>query len=277
MVRLVDVPLDGGSTKGAIDSLNALALESQEQTTRQEVPQNPQSVGDQRFAGKSTEEIVNMYRNLESHSGRLASQLGEARSSLQSVIAGKRENDLQRQGVQEPAKIQASDLLSNPTDAIDRYLQSKQNPEVNALQARLNALENQLATTTLNFKHPKAEEITADPKFAAWVRQTPLRSNLAQNAANGDPRAAEMLLSEYQASIGDGTNAVENAAERARALVGKTGLEGRASGSESTGRTKKMLKSSDLVALRMNNPDEYERRANEITQAYIEKRVLLNQ
>lgn len=277
MVRLVDVPLDGGSSKGAIESLNALRTESQEQPTHQETTQTPQSAGDPRFAGKSTEEIVNMYRNLESHSGRLASQLGEARNNLQSIIAGKRENDLQQQGVQEPARIQPSDLLSNPTDAIDRYLQSKPNREVNALQARLNALEQQLATTTLNFKHPKAEEITADPKFAAWVRQTPLRSNLAQNAANGDPRAAEMLLSEYQASVGDGTNAIENASERARAAVRQAGLEGRASGSEATGRNRKMLRSSDLVALRMNNPDEYERRANEITQAYIEKRVLLDQ
>lgn len=285
MVRLVDVPLDGGSAKSAIEQLTEAVKESsqQQQTTTKQTQSTTQTTQDvdPRFAGKSTEDIVSMYRNLESHSGRLASQLGEARTNLHTVITGKRENDLRQNGgvVEAPAKINPSDLLSNPTEAIDRYLSSKQSPEVNALQQRLAQLEGQLANTTLRFNHPKAEEETADPAFAAWVRQTPLRQQLAQRAANGDASSADMLLTEWQTGKASGSNPVQNASERARELAGRTTLEGRSSGSEGTGKAKRTFKSSDLIALRQNDPDKYENPAfqREITQAYIEKRVLLDQ
>jgi hypothetical protein len=285
MVRLVDVPLDNGSATSAIEQLTEAVKESSQQpTTRQTQVQERQVQDvDPRFAGKSTEEIVNMYRNLESHSGRLASQLGEARTNLHTVITGKRENDLRQNGGQvdtrEAPKISPNDLLSNPTDAIDRYLSSRQSPEVSALQARLAQLEGQLANTTLRFNHPKAEEETADPAFAAWVRQTPLRQELAQRAANGDARSADMLLTEWQTGKAAGKDPVHNASERAKDLASRTTLEGRSSGSEGTGKAKRTFKSSDLIALRQNDPDKYENPAfqREITQAYIEKRVLLDQ
>jgi len=282
MVRLVDVPLDNGSAKSAIEQLTEGVRESSQQTpTKQTTVQQTTQDVDPRFAGKSTEEIVSMYKNLESHSGRLASQLGEARNNLTSIITGKRENDLRQNGgtVETQVKIQPSDLLSNPTEAIDRYLSSKQSPEVSALQQRLSQLENQLANTTLRFNHPKAEEETADPAFAAWVRQTPLRQQLAQRAANGDPSSADMLLTEWQTAKASGKDPVQNVSDRAKDLAGRTTLEGRSSGTEGTGKAKRTYKSSDLIALRMNDPDRYENPAfqREITQAYIEKRVLLDQ
>jgi hypothetical protein len=284
MVRLVDVPLDNGSAKSAIEQLTEAVRESSQQsTTKQTAVQERQTPDvDPRFAGKSTEEIVKMYTNLESHSGRLASQLGEARTNLHTIITGKRENDLRQNGGQTettPVKIQPADILSNPTEAIERYVSSRQSPEVNALQQRLAQLENQLANTTLRFNHPKAEEETADPAFAQWVRQTPLRQQLAQRAASGDPSSADMLLTEWQQAKASGKDPVQNASERARDLVSRTTLEGRSSGSEGTGKAKRTYKSSDLIALRMNDPDRYENPAfqREITQAYIEKRVLLDQ
>jgi hypothetical protein len=283
MVRLVDVPLDNGSAKSAIEQLTEAVKESSQNAPPTRQTQTPTQIQDvdPRFAGKSTEEIVTMYRNLESHSGRLASQLGEARTNLHTIITGKRENDLRQNGgqVETQVKIQPADILSNPTEAIDRYLTSRQSPEVSALQQRLAQLENQLANTTLRFNHPKAEEETADPAFAAWVRQTPLRQQLAQRAANGDPSSADMLLTEWQTAKASGKDAVQNASDRARDLASRTTLEGKSSGSEGTGKTKRTYKSSDLIALRMNDPDKYENPAfqREITQAYIEKRVLLDQ
>lgn len=283
MVRLVDVPLDNGSAKSAIEQLTEGVRESSQQPTTRQTNTTTQQASDidSRFAGKSTEEIVKMYTNLESHSGRLASQLGEARTNLHTVITGKRESDLRQNGgtVETAVKIQPADILSNPTEAIDRYLTSRQSPEVNALQQRLAQLENQLANTTLRFNHPKAEEETADPAFAAWVRQTPLRQQLAQRAANGDPSSADMLLTEWQTTRASGKDPVQNVAERAKDLAQRTSLEGRSSGSEGTGKARRTYKSSDLIALRMNDPDKYENPAfqREITQAYIEKRVLLDQ
>src|SRR5271165_2299726 len=95
MVRLVDVPLDAGDPNRAITDINEAITESRSQPRTQETRQTQTSsstptndVNDPRFAGKSAAEIVEMYRNLESHSGRLANQLGEARNSVNALILG---------------------------------------------------------------------------------------------------------------------------------------------------------------------------------------------
>lgn len=184
MVRLVDVPLDAGNASRAVTDIEEAITQSRNEPTSQTTTTTKQPTDDPRFAGKSTAEIVEMYRNLESHSGRLANRLGQVENNYSNVqqqinqlILGKRENDLRQNGGK--AEIQPADLMVNPTEAIDRYLSSRSNPEVSALQQRLQQLEQQLTQTTFTMNHPKAEDVTQNPEFAAWVRETPLRMRLA--------------------------------------------------------------------------------------------------
>jgi hypothetical protein len=284
MVRLVDVPLDGGDANRAVADITAAITESatasQNTRTTQTTTQTRQSPDDPRFVGKSAAEIVEMYRNLESHSGRLASQLGEARNSVTQLILGKRENDLRAgNGIVEPAKILPTDLMVNPTEALDRYLTARANPEVSALRERLNQLEQQLQTTSFTLQHPKAETTTQDPAFAAWVRQTPLRARLAQSAANGNMQDADLLLKEWEHVQTQEEDPVTNTQNRAQALARTVTLESSNTSNESgTGRQqgKKVFRRSDLIALRQRDPDKYEDQAfqNEIIKAYVEGRVV---
>ena len=284
MVRLVDVPLDAGDPNRAISDINEAITESRSHTVTAPArttttTQTSSNVEDPRFAGKSTAEIVEMYRNLESHSGRLANQLGESRNAVNSLILGKRENDLRAGSGTEPAKVNPADFLVNPTEALDRYLQGRANPEVSALKERLAQLEQQLTQTVFSVNHPKASDVTQDPAFAAWVRQTPLRGMLADAAAKGDLRQADLLLKEWQHTQDQNTNSTTTTSSRAQDLARTVSLESSNTGSEAgTGRERsaKKFRRSDLIALRQRDPDKYEspELQNEIVKAYLEGRVI---
>jgi hypothetical protein len=288
MVRLVDIPLDAGDPNKAVTDIEAAITESrsQERTqegTRQETQRQTQTndLTDPRFAGKSTEEIVSMYRNLESHSGRLANQLGEARNSVNALILGKRENDLrQGSGNRETTKVNPADLMVDPTSALDTYFRERTNPEVSALKERLAQLEQQLTQTVFTVNHPKATDITQDPQFAAWVRQTPLRMQLADAAAQGNLVQADLLLKEWQHTQTAGTNSTTNTNSRAQELARSVSLESGSSGSEAgDGKGSKSTRTfsrRDLIALRQRDPEKYESQAlqNEIVRAYVEGRVV---
>lgn len=288
MVKFVDVPLDAGNPERAVTDLNAAVLESRNSERREETTTTSQtqetrtterSDVDPRFSGKSTEDIVRMYKNLESHSGRLASQLGETKQALNQVILEKRGNDIrQNGGTTEDVKIQPTDLMVNPTEAIDRLLDSRLASRETALQRRLNELEAQLGQTTFALKHTNAQEETVDPAFQAWVAQTPLRQKLNADAAAGNFYAADALLTEWQAAKPKAN--VTTATSRAQELARKVSLESSNTGSESgnspSTASTRTLKRADLIRLRQTNPELYESDAYQkvILQAYKDKRVV---
>lgn len=282
MARFADVPLDDGSPKGAVDALNqaiaeddAVTATSSTSTAAPASTATPPDPSDARFAGKSFEEIKAMYRNLESHAGRLASQLGESRNSLNALILGKRDSDLHRATPDTTdVKISPMDLMQNPTDVLDRYLTTRENKLQSTLQERLNQLEAQLAANSFSSRHQDAETVTADPEFAAWCRQTPLRMNLAQRAAQSDYAAADMLLTEWNTAKKANAVPSSTTASAAQTLANKVALESRSSAGGS-GTKPKGFKRADLIALRQSDPDKYESPAfqRQIIKAYQEGRV----
>ncbi len=282
MVKFVDVPLDVGDPSRAVADLNAATVEStnnrQTQQTQETRTQARSPDVDPRFAGKSPEDLVQMYKNLESHSGRLASQLGETRQALNQQILVKRSNDITQNGgtTPEPVKIQPTDLMVDPTNAINRMLDGRENPQISALQRRLNELESQLSQTTFSLRHTNAQEETIDPAFQAWVQQTPLRQELSANAAAGNFKAADALLTEWNAAKPAAT--VTTATGRAQELARRVALESSNIGSENgnspSTRATKTLRRSDLIALRMRDPEKYDSMGAQILQAHLDGRVV---
>jgi hypothetical protein len=284
MVKFVDVPLDAGDPNRAVTALNEAVTESRNGNVRQEsTTQDTRTLTrsndlEPRFAGKSTEEIVSMYKNLESHAGRLASQVGDYRQALNQTILNKRDNDIRTNS--EPVKIQPTDLMVNPTEAIDRLLTQRlqDNPQVSALQKRLNELEAKLGQSNFVNRHPDAQQDTIDPAFQAWVQQTPLRQQLSQNAANGNFDAADALLTEWNASKAKAP--ITQATSRAQELARKVSLEssnvGSESGNSASSSSTRTLKRADLIRLRQTNPELYESDSYQkvILQAYKDGRVV---
>jgi hypothetical protein len=277
MVSLVDVE-SGGNSKRALDDLNAeraaAAAEPKEAKPSALQPANRPADNepkeDPRFAGKSREEVLRMYENLEQHQGRLANELGQQRRTLDELLLQKRTQDLSANGATVP-DVNPADLLARPKEVLDQYVTARAREMVEPMAQRLNQLEAALSSTVYQSRHSDSTEVTSSPEFKAWVNATPLRRQLAQNAAQGNAQAADALLTEFKATLPTpkGKN-LEAALEKA----GKVALEGNQPSDPAAKPTGKTYRRADLIALRARDPDAYNRASDEIYRAYREGRVV---
>lgn len=250
------------SIEQAGNPADALKAASESTTATQSTTTQQTQIPD-RFKGKSTEEVYQAYANLEKHAGRLANDLGQQRQMTDQLLQQKRENDLRANGATQvqrqqtqAAAVTASDLLENPTQALDRYFETKESAVVQGLQARLAQQESLMAQNSFVSRHPDWQEHTNDPAFVEWARQTPWRANLAASAARNDLQAADALLTEYKAyqpllkQTAQGANL-----DAAR----KVGFERTASSGDATSTTQgPIIRRRDNMALRISDPDKYE-------------------
>lgn len=278
MTTIVDVSQDAGDSRRITEELAA-------EIAAQDKPANPpsgtqkqtQASGeDPRFANKSREDILDMYRNLESHQGRLANELGQQRRTLDQLLLDKRASDLQSNGQPTHTELTASELLERPSEAVERVVEAKTRTTLQPLEQRLAGLEQQLAAQQVTRNHGSDwEQTVRTPEFASWASKTQLRMALVTQARNGNWQAADTLLTEFKdARATAAPNEAETAAQRAAAKVGLESVQAGSDGGAVTSR--KRYRQQDLWALRVNNPDEYERPEvqAEIMRAYKEGRVI---
>lgn len=272
MASLIDTPLDVGNPDRVVAELTANINDQRSRgaDTRQKTTQDDNS--DPRFRGKSKEDVIEMYRNAESHMGRLANEVGQLRRTTDQILLDKRATDLKQNGTV-AKELKPTDLLERPTEALDDFFASRASAVLEPLQNRINSLENELASTRLNSTHTDAVSIANSGEFQEWVKESPLRQQVAQLAGNGNIRATQDLLTEYKLSKKNSNlEAALKAVEGATLESGRTGSDS-GGGSRSTGKT---YRSSDLIALRMRDPDRYEDPvfSAEILKAYQEGRVI---
>ncbi len=161
----------------------------------------PQEELPDKFRGKSTSEVVEMYQNLEQEYGRKANELGQQRI-LVDQLNQKRMTDLttntpDNQPAPQPElpDVSPSDLLDNPTEAIKRIAEAAQAPAL----SRVEQLEGQLAQQRFVNNHPDYADQTADPLYSTWVAAAADRQSLAARAVQSqDYAAADSLLNEFK-------------------------------------------------------------------------------
>jgi hypothetical protein len=230
-----------------------------------------------RFAGKNADDIVEMYLNLEKHSGKLANELGQTQRAVQELIIDKRARDLNANGVRTPAKVDAAELLQHPTEALDPFIEERVTRAVQPLQQQLQRMEAMLGQSVFNNHHGDAASVMETPEFAAWVRETPLRRSIASLASQGNTQAADELLSEYKATKAaehansqSDDNTRLTAASRVSLEQSRTGTEG-GSGAK-PGKTYTRGQMRALMQSRAYESDESLR--EEVQKAYIQGRVI---
>lgn len=256
MASIIDPTIEEiGNPQRAVEDALASTASSQTATSTNS------SVTDPRFATKTAAEMVEIYKNLEREYGRKANENGQLRSLQDQVLALKRENDLRANGAdlqrqQKAAEVSATDLLENPTQALDRYFEQKESVATKELRQRLALQEQQMAQTSFVSKHPDWQEHTNDPAFVEWTKQTPWRSNLAVQAARENLGAADALLTEYKAY----KPLLEKSTARSASLdaARNVSMERVATTGDESRNTGKIIRRSDMMALRIKDPDTYE-------------------
>jgi len=272
MTSLIDTPVDVGNPDRVVQEL--LEAGKQGRPNQGSDRGRTQDTTDPRFRGKSAEDIIQMYQNLERHTGGLANEVGQLRRTTDAILLNKREADLRGNGG-EPVTVKPTDLLENPTEALDEFLTSRLTTAIQPLRDRINGLETELASTRLAGTHSDANEVANSQEFKDWVQETPMRRQVANMAAQGHIRATQDLLTEFKSTKAGGGSGKTR--EQALADAERVNLEQSRTGNDgTTGGSKKTYRRSDLIALRQRDPDKYEDPVlqREIVAAYREGRVI---
>ena len=227
-----------------------------------------------KFAGKSQQEIIDSYTNLEKELGRKAQEVGELRklsdSFLQAEVA--RTNNPQNNTPLETEDNAEVDFFDDPNkavnDMIEKHPRFQEFQQFQAQQAQAGA------KAQLEQKHPDFTDVVQDKGFQEWVQDSPIRMQMFQAADSYNFDAANELLSNWKdRSMISKTQEVKQQAETNRKDALKAGsTESRSSSASSAGG--KTYRRADLIRLKMENPSRYESLEDDIFAAYADGRVV---
>ena len=222
-----------------------------------------------KFKGKSKEEIAESYVNLEKEAGRRANEVGELRKLTDQILQQQVAQGAAPQQNEQVNEVGFDDFIDNPAAAVDQALAN--NPRLKALEENLINQRGLAAKAQILERHSDVDEIMASPEFQTWITETPTRSKLLQEAhASQDVDLASDVFTMYKQTRQTATE--EARVERdsiAKADLKKAAVEtGTAPAS-----TKPRYKRSDLIRLKIEQPNRYEAMSAQIRLAYAEGRV----
>ena len=239
------------------EEFGELEIEQQKIEQKAELPE--------KYRDKSLDEIVKMHQEAEKLIGKQAQEVGEVRKLADELIK-QNLGSRQQQTRQEEPEV---DFFENPQKAVQRTVDN--HPDI--LAARQVTLEMKRAQIQqrLAQEHPDFGEIAKDQDFANWVKSSPVRIKIFEQADSGyDFDSANELLSTYKQLRSVKQKQVSDEGEVTRKQNLKAvGVDVGGSGESS----KKVYRRADLIQLQLRDPDRYAALSDEIMQAYIEKRV----
>jgi hypothetical protein len=233
------------------------------------VPEMPE-----KFKGKTVEDILASYENLEKELGRKANELGELRRVSDQLIT----RDLQKTQNESPAvteeDIDTDAFLENPVEAVTKIVQKALKP----IEASTAETKREATLKALQQKHPKMMDTVADTEFQEWVMASAGRQLLWGQASQGDYDVADELFTEWetkQAAKGEASTASQdqNKNELADAVAINRGTANEAI-ADGNGARKPTYSRAKLIQLQIENPQRYREMQPEIMAAYAEKRVI---
>ena len=254
------VPTDINSV---IDSLTAEKTGQVATTTVQnnsfEVPE--------KFKGKTTEEVIKSYMELESTVGKQGQELGELRKAADNFI---RQTPPYGQGVQGQTVDNQIDF-----DSLDEPEKVKAviNKELDPIRNELHDVKREKLNAKLSANHPGYMDIVNDTDFQQWVMKSPVRMEMFARADRlFEYDAADELFTTYKAIKGIATS--NQAREVAKQETERTFTQSRMeTGSIDDTAPKNRYRRADLIQLKIKDPARYATLEPEIMKAYQEGRV----
>ena len=226
-----------------------------------------------KFSGKSVEDIVKSYQNLEQELGRKSQEIGELRNLSDSFLKAEisRNEPQTSQATVNSNNETEEDFFEDPSKAVNSLIEK--HPRFQEFQEFQARQQQDTSKAQLEQSHPDYVDIVQDTGFQDWVKASKFRVNLFEEADKYNYDAADELLTHWkERSMIDKTAEVkqEQAATRKKALkTGKT--ESKVSTESLAG--KKTYRRADLIRLKATDPNRYADLADEIYEAYAEGRV----
>ena len=218
-----------------------------------------------KYKGKSASDIARMHQELEKRLGQQSSEVGELRRHFDEYV----QSNVAQQSA--PEVVEEVDFFADPNAAMARAIDN--HPTLRQAQQVAAEMAKSQAIAQLKSAHPDMDNVLKDEGFKEWVRSSPIRRELFQQAdARYDFQAANELITLYKERQGvvAQTAKVEkqhqkNEVKRASTGTARSNPEGATS--------KKIYRRRDIIELMNSDPKRYEALLPEIMKAYEEKRV----
>lgn len=248
-------------------------------------PQQPQNQQEpdledvpEKYRGKSLKDIIAMHQNAESELGRKNNEVGVIRKLADELI-GVRAAERQANRPEPRKPLTTDELLNDPEAKILEVVRDVTENTVREQEERVSRMEASLQVQAFESKYPGFQTTMHSPEFGSWLQSgSDYRKRLALRAAEGDFGAADELFGLYteHASAARASQAPEptnsgTAAARAASTVRSGGSN--AAGVVPGADGKKVWSRTELLDMRINRPEEFDQRQDEILAAYREKRV----
>ena len=239
------------------EELGELEIEQQKIEQKPELPD--------KYRDKSLDEIVRMHQEAEKLIGKQAQEVGEVRKLADELIK-QNLGSRQQQTRQEEPEV---DFFENPQKAVQRTVDN--HPDVQAAKQATLEMRRAQVQQRLAQEHPDFGEIAKEQDFANWVKSSPVRLRIFEQADAGyDFDSANELLSTYKQLRSVKQKQISDEGEVTRKQNLKAvGVDVGGSGESS----KKVYRRADLIRLKMQDPDRYDALSQEIMTAYQEGRV----
>lgn len=148
-----------------------------------------------RFKGKDMTDVIKSYEELEKLNSRQAQDLGAMRKQVDELLEITQNAS---SPTQEPSKpVSVDDLYEDADGVLRRVVREESSGEIAKLQKELEAMRLERKLGRLEDKFPNWREKAQTPEFLEWVKESPYRVRMVQDADAGDFDAAEEVLGMY--------------------------------------------------------------------------------
>lgn len=240
--------------------------ESSQNEEQQDLPELPE-----KFKGKSLEDIVEMYTNLESETGRLRNEVGEVRAEARTWR--QLSEDLGKTRQEEPKKpsvpdIDGDSLLRDPVNAISTIVSGVLEEKLGPIVQETTTLKQNTELVQFEKDFPNYVEEANSPEFQEFVTGSERRLRLAQQAIDkSDVSAMRELMEDWTerknlvASLTkqppSGDESEEESTPPPTGVNGARQAATESPGNGGTTRSGKVFHQSDVIKTLLNNPDKY--------------------
>ena len=222
-----------------------------------------------KFEGKSVEDVIESYINLEKESGRKSNEIGELRKLTDDIL---RKQGTQDNSVNEFINESVEDdfdYFDDPAAAVEKAIAN--NPRMKQWEAQVQSDNQAKAHNDLIALHGDADEVVTSEEFNHWIQGSSGRLKMLQDAHNNnDVELASDILSMYK-NVKGTTNdeaRTERDAVASRELRSASIERGQPATS-----SKPMYRRADLIRLKVEDPGRYAGMSKEINEAYADGRV----
>jgi len=248
----------------------ATTEEVTQEAQAEETPQ-PEFEVPEKYAGKTTEDLIKMHQNFEKLQAKQTAEVGEQRKYIQSLL------DAQNKATEAtPTKEEAvnfeDQFYSDPAEAVNKAIEN--HPELIEARQERKIQQQQHQVGVLEKAYPDWQERVATKEFQDWVGASEIRTEMFKKA-DSDYRpdyAIELFDMFDKVNMIDRTKEVQKAESQKRDKALKATTTETRSTSDSIG-GKKVYRRSDLINLQVTDPSRYESLSDEIMSAYAEGRV----